>query len=319
MSEAPHPRVLILTGTTASGKNRVGASLAKRLGGEAISLDSMKVYRGMDLGTAKPDLAERQGVPHRLIDILDPRDSMDLRKFVDLAHAARREIAAAGKHAVVVGGTQLYLHGFLHGVFDGPPQDPAFRAALRAEAAEVGVSALHARLAERDPVAAARIHPNDYKRVERALEVFAAAGRPISELQKEGTVAEAFPRRSYVLTWERRALDARIDARVVEMFRQGFVDEVRRVEAAGGFGREAGEALGYREVRAMIAGEATEAETVTLVQRNTRRFARKQLTWLRKLPADLRFECRSKEDLAAAEEAIYADFVAADAPTPTVR
>lgn len=304
----PEAPVLILTGTTASGKNRLGASLAKQLGGEVLSLDSMKVYRGMDLGTAKPGAEERQGVPHHLIDLLDPLESMHLRKFVDLAHAARTDVAARGRVPVVVGGTQLYLHGFLHGVFDGPAQDPAFRADLKAEAAAKGTEVLHARLKAADPVAAAKIHANDYKRIERALEVLHVVGRPISDLQREGTFASTFPRRTYVLTWERRALFARIDARVVTMFAEGFVDEVRRIVAAGGFGREAGDALGYREMLALLRGRATEAETIGLIQTHTRQFARKQTTWLRKLPADLRFECRRPEDLAAAESAILADF-----------
>ena len=305
---SPEAPVLILTGTTASGKNRLGAALAHRLGGEVLSLDSMKVYRGMDLGTAKPGAEERQGVPHHLIDLLDPSESMHLRRFVDQAHEARRDVARRGKIPVVVGGTQLYLHGFLHGVFDGPAQDPEFRARLKEEAAAEGTAFLHARLAVADPDAAARIHANDYKRIERALEVLAVAGRPISALQREGTFASTFPRRIYVLTWERRALFARIDARVVTMFREGFVDEVRRIVAGGGFSREAGDALGYREVLAHLEGRTSEAETIALIQTHTRQFARKQTTWLRKLPADLRFECRGPEDLRAAEAACLADF-----------
>jgi tRNA dimethylallyltransferase len=302
--------VLILTGTTASGKNRMGASLARRLDGEVLSLDSMKVYRGMDIGTAKPTAAEQAQAPHRLIDLLSPREAMHLRRFVDLAHEARRDAARRKKTPVVVGGTQLYLHGFLHGVFEGPPQDQIFRERLRAEAAALGVPALHARLRACDPTAAGRIHENDYKRIERALEVHHATGRPISALQAEGTVPSTFPRRVAVLTWDRAVLAARIEARVVEMFREGFVDEVRRILAEGGFGREAGDALGYPETIALLAGKISEDEAIRLIQNGTRQFARKQLTWLRKLPADLRFECRTPEEFAAAEEAIYADFTA---------
>lgn len=302
--------VLIVTGTTASGKNALGARLGEAFGGEAISLDSMKVYRGMDVGTAKPTAAERRGVPHHLIDVLDPREGMNLRRFVDAAHAARRDVALRGKVPVVVGGTQLYLHGFLNGVFEGPDQDPAFRAALRAEAATAGVPALHGRLAAIDPAAAARIHANDYKRIERALEVAQAVGRPLSVLQAEATRPIPFPRRTAVVTWERGELDRRIDRRVGEMFREGFVDEVRRILADGGFGRESADALGYAEARAVLEGALGEAEAIEAVRRKTRRFARKQLTWLRKLPADLRFELRAAGDFEAAFAAIRDDFAA---------
>jgi tRNA dimethylallyltransferase len=301
---------LILTGSTASGKNRIGASLAARFGGEVISLDSMKVYRGMDVGTAKPTESERRGVPHHLIDVLDPREGMNLRRFVDAAHAARRDVARRGATPTVVGGTQLYLHGFLNGVFAGPDQDPVFRAALRAEAAERGTAALHERLRATDAAAADRIHANDYKRIERALEVAQVAGRPLTELQREGTVATPFARRLYVLTWERTALDRRIDARVLEMFREGFIDEVRRIVAAGGFGRESGEALGYPEAVAVLEGRLSEPAAIERIQAKTRRFARKQATWLKKMPADLRFELRDPADAAAAEETMAADFAA---------
>jgi tRNA dimethylallyltransferase len=300
--------VLILTGTTASGKNRMGARLAARFGGEVLSLDSMKVYRGMDVGTAKPDAEDLKSAPHHLVDLLDPKESMNLRRFVDLAHAARREVASRGRIPVVVGGTQLYLKGFLDGVFDGPPQDAAFRAALRSEAERDGVPKLHERLSASDPAAAARIHRNDYKRIERALEVAAATGRPLSEMQAETRRPPPFPKRLYVLTWRRDRLNARIDARVEAMFREGFVDEVRRILDAGGFGRESGEALGYAEAVAVARGESSEAAAVADVRRLTRRFARKQETWLRKAPADLRFEVSSESEWRDAEAAIAADF-----------
>jgi tRNA dimethylallyltransferase len=300
--------VLIVTGTTASGKGDLAASVAARLGGEIISLDSMKVYRGLDIGTSKPTEAEQRGVRHHLVDVLDPRQSMNLARFVELAHAAREDISARGRAPVVVGGTMMYLHGFLNGVFAAPVADPELRASLRREAAESGVPALHERLKAVDPVAAGRIHANDYKRIERALEVHALTGSPISRLQKEGTRASGFPRRVHVLTFRREVLNARIDARVVAMFEAGFVEEVRRILAGGGFGRESGEGLGYREVAAHLEGRASLEETIELIQRKTRRFARRQLTWLRKLEAATRFELESADQLAAAEAAILEDF-----------
>jgi tRNA dimethylallyltransferase len=303
--EAP---VLIVTGTTASGKGDVAASLAARLGGEVISLDSMKVYRGLDIGTSKPTQAERREVPHHLVDVLDPKESMNLARFVELAHAVRREIEERGRVPVVVGGTMMYLHGFLNGVFSAPVADLDFRAALRAQAASAGTPSLHARLREVDPLAAARIHENDYKRIERALEVHALTGETISRLQKEGTRATPFARQVHVLTFRRDVLKARIDARVVAMFEAGFVDEVRRILEGGGFGRESAEALGYREVVAHLEGRRSLEETVALIQTKTRLFARRQMTWLRKLDAASRLELGSAADLAAAEEGILAAY-----------
>ncbi len=282
--EAETP-LLVLTGTTASWKDRVGALVAEEISGEIVTLDSMKVYRGMDLGTDKPTAAERRGVPHHLLDILDPRESMNLRRYVDLATEAVAGIRARGRRPLVVGGTALYLQGFLYGVFEGPDADPAFRAALRAEAAAAGTASLHARLASVDPVAARRIHANDYKRIERALEVVARTGRPITELQREWSAEPGVAHRLYVLTWDRAILDRRIDERVVRMFEQGLVEEVRRLEEAGGFGPQSSEALGYREVVEHLRGDHTLAETICLVQQRTRRFARRQLTWYRRMPS----------------------------------
>jgi tRNA dimethylallyltransferase len=300
--------VLIVTGTTASGKGDLGVELAERLGGEVLSLDSMKVYRGMDVGTSKPTAEDQRRARHHLIDLIGPRDSMNLARFVDLAHAARRDVVARGRVPIAVGGTMMYLHGFLNGVFAGPVADHAFREALRAEARTSGVPALHARLAAADPEAAGRIHPNDYKRIERALEVHAITGEPISALQRRGTRAPGFERRIHVLTFRRDVLDARIDARVLAMFEAGFVDEVRAILDAGGFGREAAEALGYREVVEHLAGRAGLAETVALVQKHTRRFARRQLTWLRKLPGATWHELARETDLPRIPETIAAAF-----------
>jgi tRNA dimethylallyltransferase len=310
-----HP-VLVLTGTTASGKNRTGAHVASRVGGEVISLDSMKVYRGMNIGTAKPTVEERAGVPHHLLDILDPTESMDLRTFVARAEAIRREVVSRGKVPVVVGGTQLYLHGFLEGVFDGPAADEAFRTAFRAEADRLGDAVMHARLAAVDPETAARLHVNDRKRVERALEVFVLTGTPISVLRREGTVKAKFPNFTAVLTWRRDVLDARIHARVVEMFREGFVEEVRSVLASGGFGRTSGAALGYEEAVAVAEGRLPIDVAVERVSAKTRRFARKQLTWLRKLPHDLWIEAEHRAELEAAGDRVAEAFTARFPSTP---
>ncbi len=311
--------VLILTGTTASGKNTVGAQVARRLSGEVVVLDSMKVYRGMDIGTAKPGPSEQAGVPHHLMDLISPRESMNLRRFTDLATATLREIAERGHCPVVVGGTQMYLRGLLHGVFDGPGADAAFREGLREEARSQGVPALHARLSRLDPVAASRIHENDMKRIERALEVHHLTGEPISELQRRLTVPAAFPHRTYVLTFERDVLDERIDARVRQMFTAGFVDEVRRILDDGGFGRESRDALGYGDVAEFVLGRRTLVETVNAVQAQTRRFARKQLTWLRKLAGARWFTLRRGDDPTTVVDLIVDDFGAGCAGDPHSR
>lgn len=275
--------LLVLTGTTASGKNRVGVTLAEALGGEIISLDSMKVYREMSVGTDKPDLELRRRIPHHMVDILDPQDGMNLHRYVEVAHQARQDVRDRGALPIVVGGTALYLNGFLRGVFVGPEADPNFRRGLRAEAQVLGVSALHKRLESVDPSAATRIHPNDYKRVERALEVYALTGRPISALQDQWSRPPSGPYRLFILTWPRDVLDDRINRRVDAMFERGFLDEVQRVLDNGGFGRESSQALGYREAIQHLDGEITLREAQDLAKRRTRRFARRQLTWFRRM------------------------------------
>ncbi len=316
MEDVDTAPVVVLTGTTASGKNRTGAIVAAALHGEVISLDSMKVYVGMDIGTAKPSLVERRGVPHHLLDILSPKESMDLRTYVNRAQTIRRELVAKDRTPVVVGGTQLYLHGFLQGVFEGPDANAVFRDAFRQEVETIGLTALHARLAAVDPATAARLHPNDQKRIERALEVHHLTGRPISELQREGTVRSTFPRYTAVLTWRRDQLDDRIDARVREMFNLGWVDEVRRILLQGGFGRTSSAALGYEEVAAVVNGLLTQAAATEIISANTRKFARKQLTWLRKIPHDLWIEAANDTDVLEAPVRIL-DGIAAKFPSLT--
>ena len=275
--------VLVLSGTTASGKNRVGVRVAQELGGEILSLDSMKVYRGMDMGTDKPSVELRAQVPHHLVDILDPLEGMNLSRFVTMAEEADRSIREAGALPVAVGGTALYLTGFLRGVLNGPEADHDFRRGLRAEASVLGVASLHERLQKFDPAAAARIHPNDYKRLERAFEVFALTGRPISDLQGQWSQPPKRDYRLFLLTWDREVLDRRIETRVDAMFRDGFLDEVRWIIDNGGFGRESSQALGYREAVAHINDEVTEAEAIVLIKRATRRFSRRQMTWFRRM------------------------------------
>ncbi len=250
-------RRFFILGPTASGKATVAAELARKVGGELISVDSMKIYRGMDIGTAKPSPALRSEVPFHLIDIRDPAAGFSVAEFVSEALAAERAILERGRVPIYAGGTALYVRGLTEGVFEGPGADWDLRHRHAHEhAAEGGPESLHARLRAVDPKAAARLHPNDLRRVSRALEVYEKTGRPISDLQDQWKDA---PRPGRVLAgilWPRDVLYRRIDERVDRMIAAGLVDEARGLfERAAGIGREAAQALGYRELFAFFAGK----------------------------------------------------------------
>jgi tRNA dimethylallyltransferase len=274
---------IYLTGPTASGKTAVGVALAHRLGAEVIALDSMTLYRGMDIGTAKPTVEEREGVPHHLIDILDPSDPASVADYVGWAATRLDDLAARGVPALFVGGTPLYLKALLRGLFVGPSADPSLRSDLEAEADRAGDLSLHARLAAVDPTTAARLHPNDRRRVVRALEVMFLTGRPLSEQQREHDVA-ARGVAVFALDRPRAELHDRINGRVVSMFAEGLAAEVRRlVDSPRGIGPVAAQGVGYLETIAMLRGEADEPATIARVQARTRQFAKRQATWFRGL------------------------------------
>jgi tRNA dimethylallyltransferase len=273
-----------LTGPTASGKTAVGVALAHRLGAEVVALDSMTLYRGMDVGTAKPTEAERGGVPHHLIDVLDPWESASVAQYRSWAERVVSEIEARGKRVLFVGGTALYLKALLRGLFEGPGADAALRLALEAEADRLGDAAMHARLAALDPASAARLHPNDRRRVIRALEVAEATGRPLSAWQTEHGRPAPPGVAVFALQRPREELCDRIDRRVVQMVRDGLVEEVRRLlDGPRPLGPVPAQGVGYREVIDLLAGRATLDETVARVQARTRQFAKRQATWFRGL------------------------------------
>lgn len=267
----------------------MGISLAKRLGAEIISMDSMAIYRGMDIGTAKPTADERAKVPHHLLDIVDPAEEYSVAQYVEAAASAVADIRARGRVPLFVGGTPLYLKALLRGLFEGPPPNWKLRRQIEAELAEVGQQALHDRLAQIDPLAASHIHPHDTRRLIRALEVFRATGEPISHQQltfEEGRPAHQC--RVFVLRRRREELHARIEGRVEAMIDAGLVDEVRRLTSAGRqLGLTARQAVGYREVLAYLAGDYCHQEMVHRIKARTRRFAKRQGTWFRSLS-----ECR---------------------------
>jgi tRNA dimethylallyltransferase len=278
-----------LTGATAVGKTGVGIALAQQIGAEIISLDSMAIYRGMDIGTAKPTRELRETVPHHLIDIVDPADEFSVAQYVEAAVRTVNDIRARGKEPLFVGGTPLYLKGLLRGLFDGPPADWLLRQEIEEELVHAGSDALYERLMQVDPVAASHIHPHDTRRLIRALEVFRATGEPISHQQlqfEEGRRASDC--RVFVLRRPRDELHERIEARVKTMVATGLVDEVQSLTGNGReLGRTARQAVGYREALAYLAGEYDHDEMVARITFRTRRFAKRQGTWFRSLS-----ECR---------------------------
>lgn len=297
MSASPEESILVLVGATATGKSAVGARLARLLDAEVVCLDSMQVYRGMDIGTGKPDPEERARAPHHLIDLVDPWDRMTVTRWLALAEEAIAAIRGRGRRVLFVGGTPLYLKALLHGVFEGPEADWGLRRHLAEEARVAGAEVLHLRLASVDPVAAARLHPNDVRRVVRALEVHEKTGRPISMFQNQWGGLPAREALLLGLERTREELHTRIDARVDAMFEAGLVAEVEGLLVRHGpFGREASQALGYREVLGHLEDGRGLAQTRALVKRNTRRFARRQGTWFRRF--DVQWE-RVEGDEAA--------------------
>jgi tRNA dimethylallyltransferase len=279
----PFHRAIYLTGPTASGKTAVGVELAHRLGAEVLALDSMTLYRGLDIGTAKPTEAERQGVRHHLIDVIDPWQTASVADYRGWAAEVLGDLDRRSVPALFVGGTALYLKACLRGLFDGPPADPELRARLEAEADSQGDAALHARLAGVDPILAARLHPNDRRRVVRAIEVFETTGRPLSGWQTEHD-RRAEGVRVLALHMPRAALHDRINRRVVQMFDQGLEAETQRLlELPRALSTTAAQAVGYREVIDCLAGRTSRDEAIGRVQARTRQFAKRQETWFRGL------------------------------------
>jgi len=275
--------ILCIAGPTASGKTSLAIELARRLGGEVVSADSQQVYRGLDAGTAKPTREERAAAPHHLLDVAEPGDGMDAVRWCALADAAIAGIAGRGRLPIVAGGTGLYLRALLHGLADAPGRDPALRAHLESEAARDGRPALHRRLEALDPAAAAAIGPNDLVRIVRALEI-AASGRTQSELFAAHRFGEARYRfRLLALDPPRAELHARIDARLPRLF-DGLLHEAGRLLATRGGALPPKLPLGYAEAAEVLLGQLERAEALRRLQVAHRRYARRQVVWLRREP-----------------------------------
>jgi len=275
--------VVAIVGPTAAGKSDLSIALAQRVGGEVINADSMQLYRGMDIGTAKVTPAARRGVPHHLLDVLDVRDPAAVAEFQGWARTAIADCRARGVTPILVGGSALYVRAVLDD-FEFPGTDPAIRERYDAELGRIGPERLHGILAQRDPEAARAILASNGRRIVRALEVIELTGRPFTA---------TLPRQAYVydhvrvigLDVSREVLASRIERRVDHMWHDGLVDEVRRLEARGlREGRTASRALGYAQVLAYLAGDCTEAEARDATVVRTRQFARRQDAWFRKDP-----------------------------------
>jgi tRNA dimethylallyltransferase len=302
-SEQTRPPVVAVVGTTAAGKTALSLDLAQALGGEIVNTDSMQVYRGMDIGTAKLPLPERRGVRHHLLDLLDVTEPATVAEFQRWARAAIEDCRSRGVTPVLVGGSALYTRAVLDR-FEFPGTDPELRARLEAELADVGPLALHRRLTEADPEAAARIIATNGRRVVRALEVIEITGRPFSASLPAQEYVYADVRQIGVRI-PRSVLDERIAMRVEQMWDAGFVEEVRRLAAAGlREGRTASRALGYRQVLDHLDGRTSEAEAKERTISGTRRFARRQDSWFGKDPRITWVDWDDPDRLAAALRAI---------------
>ena len=281
------PTAYALLGPTASGKSRLALELAAKLPVEIVSMDSAQVYRGMDIGTAKPSAAERKRVPHHLIDLIDPTESYSAGRFRADCVDAIGEIQRRGKVPLLVGGTMLYYKALAQGIDELPVAEPGLRAQIDARAARHGWPALHADLARVDPVTAARLSPNDAQRIQRALEVWELTGKPISELQRSANPGLPFQLRAYALVPEDRAqLHQRIAQRFDRMLKDGLVEELKGLR--GKYELHAGlpsmRCVGYRQAWGYLEGEYGKAELREKGIAATRQLAKRQLTWLRSLP-----------------------------------
>lgn len=281
MTSGTPPKILVICGPTASGKSELAVRLARELDGEIINADSMQIYRGMDIGTAKPSSDERGGIPHHLLDLADPDQPFSAADFAEAASRIIPDISSRSKRPIVVGGTGLYIRALLHGLVDSPSGSTELRRQLQSEAREQGNRAMLEQLRLVDPELAAGIHPNNLVRIIRGLEVYRLTGIPLSRVQREhGFSPQHFPCMQIGIRVERQVLYERIEKRVDRMLSAGLLQEVQAL-LKNGFGPElkAMRSIGYRECCSFLAGEQSLEETAQLIKRNSRRYAKRQTTW----------------------------------------
>ncbi len=297
-------KITVIIGPTASGKSRLALELSELFGAEIVSADSMQVYRFMDIGTAKPSKEDRARVPHHLLDVVDPDEDYSAARYRKEAARAIEDIHSRKKNVIVAGGTGLYIRALTEGIFEGPEADPELRERLFREAAEKGKAHVHERLRRVDPAAASRIHPNNLIRTIRALEVFYLSNKPMSEFQSEHGFSERpFETLKIGLKKERDSLYRDIDTRVDRMIEEGFVQEVERLLDMG-YSRDLKpmQGLGYKEMLDYIDGRLTLDEASSLIKKNTRHYAKRQLTWFRKDCSIRWFSPEDIDGIAAAME-----------------
>ena len=276
----------ILTGPTACDKTEIGFTVAQKIKGEIISADSMLFYRGMDIGTAKPSLDMRELVPHHFIDIIDPWESYSVGRYVDDVESLIDTADSKDRKFLIVGGSPLYVKGLVDGIFNGPEADWDIRRDLEELADEKGNQYVHDILQKIDPDKAVELHPNNLRRIIRAIEVYRITGKPVSELQEEYKLT----RKSYqfnilCIAREREDIYRRINERVEIMFDKGLVDEVQSLlDNPGGLSKQAKQALGYKEIIQYLDGSLTLDDAKEMVMQSTRRFAKRQMTWFRRFP-----------------------------------
>ncbi|MED4270210.1 tRNA (adenosine(37)-N6)-dimethylallyltransferase MiaA [Geobacillus stearothermophilus] len=299
-------KVAVIVGPTAVGKTRLGIALAKKLGGEIISGDSMQIYKGMDIGTAKVKPDEMDGIPHHLLDIKEPCEPFSVVEFQRLCRALIADISARGRLPIIVGGTGLYIQAAIYDYqFSDAPSDEAYRRALRQLAAEQGVEALHRQLEAVDPESAARIHPRNVRRVIRALEVYHSTGKPFSEWQRGQQKQLLYEAAIIGLTAERSVLYRRINERVDQMIAEGLVDEARALYDRGFRDCQAVQAIGYKELYDYFDGRVSLEEAIEQLKQNSRRYAKRQLTWFRnQMPVEW-FDMTDAKMFAARVEEIF--------------
>jgi tRNA dimethylallyltransferase len=281
MHETRDIKLIIVQGPTASGKSELAVRLAELFSGEVVNADSMQVYRSMDIGTAKPSADQLRRVPHHLLDIVDPDQTFSAADFCREAEKVIGDITRRGKNIFVCGGTGLYIRALTKGLMDSPPGDAALRTELKDLAAREGNAALHRHLREVDPLSAERIHPNDQFRIIRALEVYQMTGRPISALRGEHRFETVrYDYRKIAVSMDRESLYRNIDNRVDSMIRNGFLDEVKTLLAAGYSPRlKPMRSLGYRHLCDYLEGALSLEDAIAAMKRDTRRYAKRQLTW----------------------------------------
>jgi tRNA dimethylallyltransferase len=301
----------VLTGPTGSGKTDYALRLAREFPIEIVSVDSAQVYRGLDIGSAKPEAAVQAAVPHHLIDLVDPAESYSAGQFVRDAARAIADIEARGRMPLLVGGTMLYLRALTGGIANLPQSSAQIRGALDADAERLGWPAMHARLAQIDAAAAARIHPNDAQRIQRALEVHAASGRPISEMQAttQPPLAREFVSVALVPS-DRARLHAALAQRFDAMMAAGLLDEVRRLYQRGDLSDEKPSirAVGYRQLWSHLAGSDSLEVAVERAVAATRQLAKRQLTWLRTMPNTKAFDPYDAQSFVGVRESLTASF-----------